>query len=54
MHTNFSEKEKEGKAGIWSYVQLVTLLKIKDAMFLFITRAHAYPQWREATQMCTM
>ena len=37
MHTNFiSEEEKEGKASIWSYVQLVTLLKIEDAIFSFI------------------
>ena len=31
-----SEEEKEGKASIWSCVQLVTLLKIEDAMFSFI------------------
>ena len=37
MPTNFiSEEEKEGKASIWSYVQLVTLLKIEDAIFSFI------------------
>ena len=37
MPTNFiSEEEKEGKASIWSCVQLVTLLKIEDEMFSFI------------------
>ena len=37
MPTNFiSEEEKEGKASIWSYVHLVTLLKIEGAMFSFI------------------
>ena len=37
MPTNFiSEEEKEGKASIWSCVQLVTLLKIEDAMFSII------------------
>ena len=36
MPTNFiSEEEKEGKASIWSCVQLVTLLNIEDAMFSF-------------------
>ena len=37
MPTNFiSEEEKGGKASIWSYVHLVTLLKIEGAMFSFI------------------
>ena len=37
MPTNFiSEEVKEGKASIWSYVHIVTLLKIEGAMFSFI------------------
>merc|ERR1712212_24323 len=37
MPTNFiSEKGEDGKASIWSCVQLVTLLKIEDAIFSFI------------------
>ena len=36
MPTTFiSEKEKEGKANIWSCVELVTLLKIEDTIFSF-------------------